>query len=133
MWQASLKSLPARRWMRAFEIPPASHRKTWSTPEQVGVEGLSEDCAPATVGSGEAGSEEDAPEADEFEDEVEETNSEKSNLGAGTWSETVPGVPCSADKSPARGRAIKRINNPLTQQRFTRPPASRAAFEHKLP
>src|ERR1700690_579792 len=50
----------------------------------------------------------------------------------GPWKGTVPEVPCAAHKTPAIGRA-SRSNNPLTQQRFTRPPASRAASEHKPP
>ena len=99
-------------------------------PEQVGAEDFGKDHVPAEVDSEAAASGEDTAEGP---DDGPEEASEKDDAAAGPWIETAPEVPCPAHSNPGMGRTMKKNNNPLTPQRFTRPPASRAASEHKLP
>src|ERR1700690_262356 len=103
--------------MRALEIPPASHRKTSSMPEQVGTgEGF----------SAEAASREDTPE-DAAEEDVPEDNSDN-NSGAGARKETTGAAPCPAHSNPAIGNTTKRGNSQLTQLRFTKTSGGQGGF-----
>ena len=102
--------------------------------EQAGAE--EDSCladAPADADTEEEDSGEVPPAGDGLEDGPEEANSESTEAAAGARNETAPEVSCPPHNDPAIGRAIRRGNSPVTRQRFTRPPASRAASEHKRP